>query len=168
MKKSSTLKLTLVGLFAAIIFVTTYISFPMPNGQGYLNFGDGFIMMAATFLGSIAIPAAAIGSMLTDIALGFALYSPATFIIKGLVALISWLFVETAQGKKGEFFITITGFILAEIVMVGGYLIYESFLYGFVPALASIPLNCLQGAFGIVLGSIGYPLVKKLKNKFIK
>lgn len=168
MKNSTAKKVTLAGLFAAIIFIGTFISIKIPNGQGYVNFGDGFIMAAAAFLGPVAIPAAAIGSMLTDIVLGYAVYAPATFVIKALVAVVSWCFIKLAEGKKGGFAIAVLGFVLAEAVMVGGYFVYEIFLYGVAGASASVPFNCIQGVFGVIIGSILYPVMKKIKGKFDK
>jgi hypothetical protein len=36
--------------------------------------------------------------------------------------------------------------------MVGGYLVFEGFMYGFVPSLANVPANAVQGAAGIIFG----------------
>lgn len=44
--------------------------------------------------------------------------------------------------------------ISAEIVMVAGYLAFETALYGFVPSLANVPANMVQGAAGIIMGTI--------------
>lgn len=43
---------------------------------------------------------------------------------------------------------------LAEAVMVGGYFLFESFLYGPGAALANVPGNMAQGVLGLVLSSV--------------
>ena len=83
------------GMLAALILVVTRFSaIPIMNGQGYLNLGDVTILFAAALLGPAAAVPAAIGSALADVWAGYVQYAPATFIIKGLVALIAGLFLR--------------------------------------------------------------------------
>ena len=92
MQNFSVKKLTFTGLMAALICVLTmFPHIPNPAGSGYIHLGDGMILLAAMVVGPLAIPAAAIGSALADLFSGYALYAPATAVIKGLVALIAWL-----------------------------------------------------------------------------
>ena len=88
MKRKSIKLLTLSGLFAAIIFVlTAYVHIPSHNG--YTHIGDAFIYLAATILPMpYAICASAIGAMFADVLSGYAIWAPATIIIKILVALL--------------------------------------------------------------------------------
>ena len=46
----------------------------------------------------------------------------------------------------------VAGGITAEIVMIGGYLAFESFLYGFIPSLVNVPANAVQGLAGLIIG----------------
>lgn len=143
----------LVGaaLFAAAIFVATMmLSVPLP-GSGYGNFGDVFVITAAFFLGpGWGFAAAAIGSALSDIVLGFALYAPATFVIKGCMALLFAYLCRSVRPRGWFVFVA----ALAESVMIGGYFLYECLLYTPAVALANIPGNLAQGVFGLVLSSI--------------
>ena len=42
----------------------------------------------------------------------------------------------------------------AELLMAGGYYLFEGFLYGFGAALASVPGNLLQGAAAVVSAGV--------------
>ena len=44
--------------------------------------------------------------------------------------------------------------ILAEIVMILGYFLFEGILYGFVPSLVNIPANAVQAVAGIIIGVV--------------
>ena len=84
--KTSVKELCKAGLFAAIIFVTTaYLH--IPSHTGYTHVGDAFIYLAACFLSpTYAIAAGVIGAVLADCLSGYAIWVPATAVIKGLTA----------------------------------------------------------------------------------
>jgi uncharacterized membrane protein len=161
MKQSNALKLTLSGVFAALIFIATYFfQFPLP-GSGYVNLGDGFMLIAVLLIGPYAIPAAAVGSVISDLLLGYAVYAPATFIIKGLMALIAWLIVR----KSEKILPALLAFVAAELLMAAGYMVFEGFLiYGWPTAIATVPFSLLQGLAGVVLGAVAFPAVKRIKR----
>ena len=146
-KNLSVKKLTFAGLMAALICVLTmFPHIPIPAGSGYIHLGDGVILLAAMVVGPWAIPAAAIGSALADIFSSFALYAPATFVIKGLVALVAWLLY-----RKGNIVQTLLAFVAAEVLMVAGYFVFEWFVareYAVVDVLG----NSIQGISGVALG----------------
>ena len=79
-------------MFAALICVATMIiKLPSPIG-GYINVGDGIVLLCGWTLGPMyAFFVAGIGSALADIFAGYILYAPATFVIKGLMALFAWI-----------------------------------------------------------------------------
>ena len=163
MTKFSLKRLVLAGLFAAAITVSTLISIPLPNG-GYANLGDCFVLISGIFLGPVyGALAAGIGSALADLALGYFTYAPVTFIIKGLMALVIWLIA----GKLAKFAILkfAVGTVGCEVLMVGGYLIYELILYG-AGAVANLPFNALQGVVGAVSATIVFAVLFKTKLLF--
>ena len=47
--------------------------------------------------------------------------------------------------------------------MILGYLIFEAILYGFGASVVNIPMNALQGAFGLVLGILLTKIFEKHK-----
>lgn len=144
---------------AALICLATFIiRIPMPF-VGYVNFGDGVIIALANHLGPIIAIAAAIGSGLADLIAGYPIYIPATAIIKAAVALVICLPKKTALKTKE---LIIRAFI-AEAVMILGYFIYESILYSPATAATGILGNILQGVFAVILGTLLYSQIKKIK-----
>ncbi len=165
MPKRSLVKLVYAALFAALTFVGTfYLHVTLPFG--YFNLGDAVLLIAAFMLGGgYGAVATALGAALADVALGFAAYAPATLVIKAAMALAAWG-IATALSKRGDKARTgghILAAVVAETVMVGGYYLYDSLLYGFVPALASVPGNLLQGAVGVVAGVAGWWVLRRVK-----
>ena len=143
-------RLTLAGLMCAIVVITTmFAAVPIPGVQGaYANAGDVAVYASAYLLGwPWGVAVAAVGSGLADILLGSALYAPATFVIKGLMALIAAKLL-----KKGS--MRIPRLLVSGIVMVAGYFAYECIIYGASVAVLSIPANLIQAVLGAVLGSI--------------
>lgn len=87
--KRTAKNLAFAAVFAALCFTGTFvIVIPLP--YGYFNAGDVFVLLAGWCLGPVYGAAAAVGSSLADVLSGFALYAPATFVIKGADALVAW------------------------------------------------------------------------------
>ena len=156
--KFDTRKLVFASLFAALTFVSTYVSFPIVIG--YVNLGDCFVILSGLILGPYGIASAIIGSVICDLILGYAVYIPATFIIKGIMAFIVYILA----GKKYSLIRQILAAFLAEIIMVAGYFLYECLCMGMgMGAIASIPYNCLQGAVAIISSTVLYVILDKTK-----
>ncbi|MCM1166709.1 MAG: ECF transporter S component [Lachnospiraceae bacterium] len=159
------LKLCFAATFAALIFAATkLIQIPTPTG-GYVNLGDCFVLTAAWVLGPVyGFAAAGIGSALVDL-MGYTQYVPGTFFIKGLMAVTAALIVKAFLKKSAK--LRFAGFavsgLAAELIMVGGYYLYEAALlgYGFLGALGGVFGNCVQGVFGLVFGVIFVQVVAK-------
>ncbi len=153
-------KLTYGGLIGALVFLGTYIlSFPIPNG--YLNLGDGIILISSVILGPYAAVPAAIGSILADFSSGYAMYIPFTFVIKALVAFVPAMLLK---GKKISWKTLIFPFTLAELIMVSGYFIADTILWD-LGGIAAVPFNLLQGLFGLIIGTFGSIMVLKSRIK---
>lgn len=151
---SRTQKIASSALLAALIFIATrFVSVPLP-AVGYVNMGDGIVILAGWMLpGWYGFLAAGIGSAISDVLSPFIIYAPATFVIKGLMAVIVHI-VFKAFNQKNRIIAGVSGGLIAEIVMVGGYLLFESVMYGFKTALVSVPFNAVQGIVGLVVGVI--------------
>ncbi len=150
---TTTQKLCLTAVFAALTCAGTSIAIPLPFG--YFNLGDIFILCAAWSMGPIfGASAAAVGSALADVLLGFAAYAPATFFIKGGIALAAaLLFPRLSSIFKKDLPARVISAIVGECVMVGGYFLYESvFLRLGLGAAASLPGNTLQAVCGVIGG----------------
>lgn len=157
-----TKKIVNSALLATLICIATMIiKVPSPL-KGYVNLGDCVVLIAGWLLPPFyGFLAAGIGSALADVFLGYAVYAPATFVIKGLMALVAYFVFKFLRNKTGNLTARITSGILSEVVMVVGYLLFESILYGFMPSLVNVPANAVQGVFGIVIGTILIKIFEK-------
>ena len=148
------------GILTALVLVATMF-LQIPNGQGgYVNLGDGVIFASALILGPFAGVVAALGSVLSDLFLGYAQYAPATLLIKGLMGLVAGILLR--NGKKDNYFYTAFIFLLCEGIMIGGYFSFESILFGVPYALVNIVANVIQAVAGIAVGLASLPIVKKI------
>lgn len=149
-----------LALFVALIALSTAF-IKVPSIHGYANLGDGFIIGAAIVFGPWAVIPAALGSMLADVILGYVTYAPATLVIKGLMGLVAGLAPQS--GKKAFTLPRVLLFAAAELIMVLGYFLFETWLFGLGAALASVVSNVAQGVVGLGLGLALVPLLGKMK-----
>lgn len=167
--------LAFTALFSALCLVSTMlVVIPLPNG--YFNTGDIFVLLAGWCLGPLyGSIAGAVGSALADICSGFALYAPATFLIKGLTAFTGYyiwvLCKKIIKSERFDFIARFFAVLLAESVMVLGYFLFESALYGVAGGVLTLLGNTLQGAccggLAIVICGILRP-IKGLRKLFPK
>ena len=162
MKKINVKKLVLASVFASIVCVATVVfAFPLP-GNGFANLGDCFVIICGGLIGPWwGFAAAAVGAALADIILGYAVYAPATFLIKGLMALLVY-YIAAKNGKISVIKIAVSA-VAAEIVMVAGYFFFELAVYGAGVAIPDLLGNTTQAGVGAVAGTI--LLSAFLKNK---
>ena len=167
-QRNTTRNVVISALLAALVCVATMlIKIPSPL-KGYLNLGDGIVLLCGWLLSPVyGFLAAGIGSGLADLFAGYATYVPATFAIKGLMAVVAYYGFRLLCKHIGNVPAKVFAGILAEIVMVLGYYIFEGFLYGFVESLVNIPANAVQGVAGIILGTVLSKVFQK-SNLFIK
>ena len=164
MKKYSTKKLVLTSMMIAIVFLATYftkIQTPLPGG--YFNLGDAVIMLAAIFLGPVGgLISGSVGSALADLACGSLLFTPITFVVKGLEGLVIGALVsqmrKTGVMKHGRLIIAI---VTGATIMVAGYFLAEAFIlgafdeaFGLAAAVAELIPNSVQGILSAILGYI--------------
>ena len=77
--------LALTGLFAALGCAgTMVIQVPSPTG-GYMNLGDAVVILGAWLLGpAYGAAAGGVGPAMADLLSGYAVYVPATLVIKAV------------------------------------------------------------------------------------
>ena len=153
----------MAAMLAALTCVATMIvKVPSPM-KGYLNLGDCVVLLAGWMLSPIyGFAAAGIGSAFADLFSGYVIYAPATFLIKGLMALIACYGFRFLYKAVGNLPARIVSGLVAEAMMVLGYLVFEGCLYGLAPSLVNVPANAVQGAAGLILGCV---LVKAFGKK---
>ena len=151
-------KIVLTALFAGIDFCRyIVIKVPTVGTNGYVNIGDTLVLLSAWLIGGVyGGLAAGIGSALSDLIAGYGTYVPGTLIIKFLMAIVAYLIFYGIQEDKSEQSsgLSVSG-IVAELIMVFGYFLYESTLLGYgLAAAASIPSNFIQAGTCLVLGYV--------------
>lgn len=162
-----TRRIVMASMMAALACVATMVvKIPSPLG-GYVNIGDCVVLAAGFLLSPVyGFAASAIGVALADLFSGYALYVPATFLIKGAMALVAYFGVRLMQKRMGKLISRIVCGVLAEIVMIGGYFLFEGLLYGFGASLVNIPANAVQGVVGVILGVLLAGALERSKIDF--
>ena len=163
--KTRTQKIVTAAMLAALACVATMIiKIPSPM-KGYLNLGDCVVLLAGWVLSPVyGFLAAGIGSALADIFSGYVIYAPATFVIKGLMAIIAYYLFKLISNKIGNLPSRIISGVAAELIMVFGYFIFEGFLYGFMPSAVNIPANAVQGVAGLIIGTLLIKIFEKKRH----
>lgn len=159
---NTTKKIVLTSMLAALCCVATMIiKIPSPL-KGYINLGDCVVLLSGFLLPPMyGFLAAGIGSALADLFSGYIVYAAATFVIKGLMALVAYFGVKALRKKIGILPSRIISGIAAEIVMILGYFVFEGCMYGFISSIVNIPANAVQGAAGLILGIILIKIFEK-------
>ena len=162
--KTTTQKIIFSSMLAALTCVATMvIKIPSPL-NGYINLGDCIVLLSGWLLSPVyGFFAAGLGSALADLFSGYAAYVPATFLIKGLMALIACGGVKLFQKRVDKQFSRIISGVTAELFMIAGYWLFEGFLYGFISSAVNIPANGLQGLAGLILGILLIHIFEKHK-----
>ena len=166
---NSKLKKTVIAAIMAALtaVVGRLIVIPLP-GNGFLNIGDSFVCLSGLILGPVWGGAAAgIGALFTDLLAGYPIYAPATFAIMFAMGAVCGLIMKKADvlshGKR--ILMTILGGALCELIMVGGYFVFEIFLYDFHTATLDIIGNLIQGGGSLVAFVLLAEVVKRLNLK---
>ena len=158
-------KMTTTALFMALTCIATMlIKLPTPGTGGYVHLGDAFVILSGILLGPVyGAVAGGIGSALADLLGGYFIYVPVTLIVKSLMAFgVGFIYHKFAKNLHNMIFKCILCGIYATILVAGGYLFFESFLYGSA-ALASIPANIGQGISGLVISTILLPILQRIR-----
>ena len=156
--------MVLAALMAALACVATIlIQIPTPF-RGYVNLGDGIVLVAGWMLApKYVFLSAGVGSALADVFLGYTTYAPATFLIKGVMALIACYGYKWLHHELGRLPSRIITGVVAEFGMVLGYCAFESVLYGFGAAALNLFSNGMQGVVGMIVGVVLIQILDKSK-----
>lgn len=163
----TTKTIVMAALLTALACIATMvIKIPSPL-KGYLNLGDCMVLAAGWILSPVyGFFAAGLGTALADVFSGYVIYAPATFVIKGLMALIACHGFKLLHARLGSLSARIISGIAAEVMMVLGYFVFEGFLYGFAPSVVNIPANGVQGAAGVIVGVLLMKALEKSRVTF--
>ncbi|MGG1398482.1 ECF transporter S component [Bacillus salipaludis] len=160
-----TFDLILTAMLIALVFLSTFLNIKLPiaaNG-GLVHLGTAMLFIAAILFGpKKAALAGAIGMALFDLAGGWALWAPITFVSRALqgfiVGKIAW-----SNGRNGNSLaFNLIGAIVSMPVMIAVYYIGEVILYGnWVAPVASIPGDVVQNVLGVI---VALPVSAALKK----
>lgn len=168
-RRIKTITIVLTGLLMAIVFLLTFFTkIPGLIPQGYVNLGDSAVIVAGVILGPVwGFLAGAVGSAASDIALGFTIYAPITFLVKGFEAVIASIVYRVIMRKMASnnigsnsrgFVAHLTASICGGITMFTGYFLAEWFIlpildkgFGIAVAVTDLPANIIQGAVGATI-----------------
>lgn len=164
---NATKKIVMTAMFAALCCVATMIiKIPSPF-KGYINLGDCIVLLSGFMLSPLyGFMGAGLGSALADVLSGYVFYAPATFLIKGIMALVAHIGIKLTKSKVSLTVSAIISGIFAEVIMIIGYYVFEGFLYGFGTSAVNIPANAVQGTAGLILGVILFKIFEKNKITF--
>lgn len=158
-------RISFLAVFTALIMVATmYLS--VPNGLGYTNLGDTFIMLGAALFGPVfALISGGISSMLGDVLLGFTVYAPFTLVVKGLEGFLAGLaaksLIKIGLNRHASLII---GFLIAALEMIFGYFLTNAALYkSFITAFTDVPSDCIQGAISVAAAYIIALVLSRVK-----
>ncbi len=152
--------LSFMALFVAFTAVATYLHIPGPSSS-YFNLGEVAIYtIALTFGARAGGIAGATGSALMDIILGYSIWAPFTFIIKGLEG---WIVGRISQ--KGDWKYNLIAIMVGGNLMIAGYAVAKAMLLSWAVVLPEIGIDFAQMLIG---GIIAFPLSHHLDNYFRK
>lgn len=156
--RSTTFALVLTAVLIALAtLLTMYTKIPVPGIRGYFNIGDVVIMTSALLLGrKQGAYIGAIGPALADLLLGYIIFVPITFVVKGIEGyLVGTVYNQESYGSA--FIATIVG----GIVIVAGYFIAEYIFMDPGVAYAGLLTNTIQAVMSVIISMILYAVLRK-------
>ena len=151
--------LIMAAVFSSLTAVATLV-LRIPIGGGFINAGDGVIILSGVFLSPVfAFLSSAVGAVAADAISGFMIYAPATFLIKGLMALVVALLMKNREITKRKM---IFPAITAELIMLIGYFIYEIFVFGISYAVVSATGDTVQAVCGLLIAVFSAPSLARI------
>jgi uncharacterized membrane protein len=153
-------QLSFLALFIAFTAVATFINVPGPS-QSYFNLSEiAVYVVALTFGKKAGFIAGATGPALMDIILGYSIWAPFTFIIKGLEG-----FVVGSLGEDENWTRNIMAILIGGHLMIVGYAVTKGFLISWAAVLPEIWIDYAQMIIG---GVVALPLAHYLNSYFRK
>ncbi|MGM0420042.1 MAG: ECF transporter S component [Bacillota bacterium] len=147
------------ALMIAFVSLATFLYFPGPSSS-YFNLGEVAIyMIALSFGGKVGGIAGAFGSAITDVLLGYSIWAPFTFVIKGLEGYV----VGRIAGGKRDIKTSIIAIILGGHIMIVGYAITKGILISPAAVLPEIFIDYGQMIIG---GIAAIPLSRRIISYF--
>lgn len=144
------------AMLCALVVVTGFIP-PITTPIGRIYWVDGMVLLAAFLMDPLAaFIAGGLGSLIYDIFASPLMMLPSLLIhgLQGAVvsAILHYLFPK--RFLKREWILAIVASLAGAVVVVFGYFIYRSIVYGVPAAVTNIPRNIVQEIIGITVAMI--------------
>lgn len=144
-------------MIAVVIVLTLAVRIPVALTRGYFNLCDVGVYFAAFAFGPvIGFLAGGFGGALADIIGGYPQWAIPTLIIHGCQGLVAGYI-----GRGKSIVMLGTAWLVAAIVMIGGYMTASFLMYGPAAVLTDFPIYIAQNIAGLVIGVPLYLGVRK-------
>lgn len=152
-------ELALMAVMTSLVAAATALYVPMPGFRIYFNLGEGVIYIIALSLGArYGAICGGLGASLADLLLGYPLWAPFTFVIKGAEG-----FIVGHLAHKNRNVALLAG----ASVMIAGYAAAAGLLYGPKVIPIEIATDVAQTGIGAVLAIVTMPILKKAIGRYL-
>lgn len=154
-------ELCMTAVMTALVFLATFVPH-IPIPLGYAHLGDAVIFLLALLLRRRdALFAACVGSALSDVLGGFALWALPTLVIKFLMVEVVCRVAGSALGTAR----TAAAFLASSLWMAAAYTAFGALLYASVAAgLASAPGLLMEGVVNTAVALLVLPALRRLRH----
>lgn len=154
-------ELCMTAVMTALVFLATFVPH-IPIPLGYAHLGDAVIFLLALLLRRRdALFAACVGSALSDVLGGFALWALPTLVIKFLMVEV----VCRVAGSAPSTARTAAAFLASSLWMAAAYTAFGALLYASVAAgLASAPGLFMEGVVNTAVALLVLPALRRLRH----
>ena len=153
-----------IGMLVGVCVIATFIKIPFGAGA-MVNLGSAFIFTAAGIFGGVYTGlAAAMGSAIYDLLMGFSPYILWSFVIKGVAGLLAGYVTVGMHPQSTAYRLSrhLPAMILAAVWTLAGYVMAWWQVTGsFAVALSNIPASLLTSAAGISIALILTPMLQR-------
>ncbi|MGL4848287.1 MAG: ECF transporter S component [Clostridium sp.] len=169
--------LIFTALMIALVFVAGSI-IKIPTVDGFIQPGDCMVLIGALLLGKKkGFLAGAIGMALVDIAAGYVLWAPFTFVIKGLMALTVAAILDRCEKRSMKLYIF--AFVVGGVVNLIGYFIANAIMGGVITGAAVGLVGSISYAaahfvgdlsevvVGIIIAVVLAPIAEKIRGSIL-
>ncbi len=172
-KRIVILNIAIMGILTALETTITYtVKIPIPATTGYFNVGEGIIYFAAILFGPyIGAFVGAVGAGFADI-IGYPIFAPGTFIIKGAEGFIVGLIFKNLKSNKiinknWKMFTFFLGLIVGGLIVIIGRLIL--IVEGIIPILTeNLTLFIILAIIlTVIIWVLGFTFQKNISVKIL-
>lgn len=159
--------IVLIGMLAGVCVVATFIKIPFGTGA-MVHLGTAFILTCASLFGGLyAGLAAAIGSAMFDLLMGFSPYTIWSFFIKGGAGFIAGYIIKGYYPYNCRFnkslVLRLSAYLVAATWTLFGYILaWWQVIGNFNVALANIPASLMSSTVGIVVALFLVPVLERV------